>query len=131
MLAMAEHRIALRGNPQAAEFGGQGREIADFDAAQVVDVAGIVRVVADAIRDVAHLARHFAEVLVKALPLRWNRGGALARIALAQTRDEKRPAVFKARRLQMREKSFVHFDRLHDDKIVEMTTRAQRFGREP
>jgi hypothetical protein len=60
-----------------------------------------------------------------------NRGAGFARITLAQARDEKRLAVFEARRLQMREKCFVHFDRLHDGEGVELATRAQCFGREP
>src|SRR6185295_18219264 len=47
VVAVQEHRVALRGDAHAAELGRQVREAGDLDAADVVEIAVLVGVAAD------------------------------------------------------------------------------------
>ena len=49
MLRMREHRITLLGNADAAEAARQIGEVGDLDPGDVVEIAGIIAVAADAI----------------------------------------------------------------------------------
>ena len=65
---MGEHDVAMLGNPHAAEFGGEVVEAGDLDAGDIFEISGPVAVAADAVGDVADLARDVAELGHKTLP---------------------------------------------------------------
>jgi hypothetical protein len=92
---VGEHRVSLFGNPHAAEFARQVGKIRHLDAGDVVEIAGIVAVAADAVGDLPDPAGNVLDLLVKALPLAGNAGAALAGVALADAGDEKRLAGLK------------------------------------
>src|SRR5580765_5543016 len=93
---MLEHRVRLRRNPEACEFGGMVWELAHLDAADVVDAPGFIGVTDDAVRHPADLLRDGTEVRHEAIPLR---GNARARfhVSLAEPEDEQRVAANHAR----------------------------------
>src|SRR3954454_13608083 len=72
MVAMRKHRVFLFRNTHATEFARQVREIRYFDAGNIVVVAGVIAIAADAVRDLADPARKILDGLVEALPLPGN-----------------------------------------------------------
>src|SRR5262249_42867757 len=78
VVAMREDGVALRWYAHAREVRRQLREGGDFDAADVVEVAVVVGVAADAVGRVADLPGDVADVRPEALPLR---GDGLAAFA--------------------------------------------------
>jgi len=51
VLGVGEHRVFLFGNPHAGELARQVGEIGDLDAGDVIEIAGIVAIAADAVGD--------------------------------------------------------------------------------
>src|SRR5436190_3775450 len=98
---MGEHRISLFGDTNATEFARQIGKIRHFDAGNVIEVAGIVAIAADAIGHLPDPAGNVLHRLVKALPLAGNAGTALARVALANAGDEKCLAGLETRGLKI------------------------------
>ena len=68
MLGVGEHRVFLFGNPHARELARQVGEVGDLDAGDVIEIAGIVAVAADAIGDLADPRRDVVDGLVKLVP---------------------------------------------------------------
>src|SRR6266404_52732 len=101
VVAVVEHRISLFGDPNAAEFARQVGKIRYFDAGDVIEVAGIVAVAADAVSHLPDPAGNVRHGLVKALPLAGNAGAALASVALANAGDEKCLAGLETRGLKI------------------------------
>src|SRR3954453_5499697 len=101
MVAMRKHRISLFRNAHAAEFARQVGEIRYFDAGNIVVVAGVIAIAADAVRDLSDPARKILDGLVEALPLPGNGGAGLPGVTLPQAGDEKRLAGLETRRLEI------------------------------
>ena len=98
---MGEDRIFLFGNAHAAEFTRQIGEVGHFDAGDVVEIAGVVAIAADAVRHLPDPIGNVLHRLVKALPLAGNARAALPGVAFAEAGDEKRLAGLKTRRLKV------------------------------
>ena len=78
------------------EFARQVGEVGDFDAGDVVEIAGIVAVAADAIGHLADPAGDVVDDLVEALPLVGNAGAfVLVGAAFADTGDQQGLPVSK------------------------------------
>lgn len=93
---MGEDRVAPFGNSQTREFSGKLREARDLDGSDVVVIAVIVAIRADAVSDAADLARNVAEIALEALPLRGDALAGFPGVALAQAGDEQRLALLEA-----------------------------------
>src|SRR6202022_1393662 len=101
VVAVAEDRVSLFGDANAAEFARQVGEVRHFDAGDVVEIAGVVAVAADAVSHRPDPAGNVLDGLMKVLPLAGYGGAALARVTLADTGDEKRLAGLETRRLKV------------------------------
>ena len=92
MLGVGEHRVALLGNADATEAARQVGEIGDLDAGDVVEIAGIIAVAADAIGDLrfslADARGNVGDLLMEAVPQPRNGGAVVAGDALGGTGDE-------------------------------------------
>src|SRR3984957_11779967 len=93
--AGGEHGITLLGHPDTRERTRQIGEIGDFNARDVVEIAGIVAVAADAISDFADAMGNIVDRVMKALPLAWNARTVLVGVAVADARHEQRPRHFE------------------------------------
>src|ERR1700688_2758428 len=101
VVGMGEDRIALCGNPHLRKFARQVGKIRHFDTGDVVEIAGVVAVAADAVSHLPDPSGNVVHRLMKAVPLAWNAGAVLVIVALAETGDEQRRAGFKTRRLKI------------------------------
>src|SRR5450432_2189941 len=101
VVAMAEHRVALFGDPHTGELAWQVGKVRHFDTGDVVEIAGIVAVAADAVSDLADPAGNILDRLMKALPLAGNGGAGFAEVTLAEASDQKRLADLETRRLKL------------------------------
>src|SRR5580692_2580465 len=97
VVAVGEHRITLLGNPDTRERTRQIGEIGDLNARNVVEIAGIVAVAANAIGDFAGAMGNIVDRLMKALPLARNARAVLVGMAVADARHEQRPRHFETR----------------------------------
>ena len=105
---VGEHGVSLFGNPHAAELARQVGEVGHFDARDVIEIAGIVAVAADAVGDLADAAGNIGDRLMEALPLAGNAGAVLVVVAFAEAGDEQRLCRFRnaaAGRLSVRVES--------------------------
>ena len=68
MLGVGEDGVFLFGNPHARELARQVGEVGDLDAGDVVEIAGIVAVTANAIGDRSNARGNVGDLLVEALP---------------------------------------------------------------
>jgi hypothetical protein len=94
--------VFLFGNPHARELARQVGEVGDLDAGDVVEIAGIVAVAADAVGDLADPRRDVVDGLVKLLPQVRNAGAAVFMgAALGDAGDQKRLAGFETRGLEI------------------------------
>ena len=130
VVGVGEHRVALLGDAHAAEVARQVGEIGDFDAGDVVEIAGVVAVAADAIGDLPDPAGKVVDVLMKAMPQGGNAGAVLEADALAEAGDQHRLAGLETRRRDGIECGGVHEDRLLKLEVVETRRGADRFGRD-
>ena len=103
MLAVGEHGVALSGYPDPAELARQVGKIRHLDAGDVIEIAGIIAVAANAVSDLSDPVGNRARLLVIALPLAGNAGGAAVAVivTLADAGDEHGLAGLKTRRLQI------------------------------
>src|SRR3954466_4910797 len=101
MVAVRKHRVSLFGNAHAAELARQIGKLRYFDTGNVVVIAGVVAVAADAVGHPADPARKVLDRLVEALPLAGDGGAGLPSVTLAETGDEQRLADLKMRRLKI------------------------------
>src|SRR5580692_717342 len=101
MVAMGKDRIFLFGNPHRAEFARQIGEVGNFNAGDVIEIAGIVAVTADTIGYRTDPAGDVRHRLMEALPLTGNASAVFMIISLAESRDEQWLAGFKTRCLQI------------------------------
>src|SRR5690606_55618 len=129
MAAMREHSVALRGNAHAAPVRRYSGKIAHFDSTDVIEVTDLVAVAAYAVGHVTNLSRNVAEARKEPLPLRRKRGATLAVVTLAQSRDQQRSAVLKARRFQFQHGGLVHLSGLHELNVAEITLRTNLLRR--
>ena len=84
------------------ELARQVGEVGDFDAGDVVEIAGIVAVAADAIGDLADARGDMVDGLVKLVPQVRNAGTAVFMgTALGDAGDQKRLAGFETRGLEI------------------------------
>src|SRR5690606_30596896 len=88
VVAMLEHGVPLRSDAKARELRRHRREILHLHAAQIVHVAVVVGVVADAIRILPDLRWNVPQVRGEALPLQRDGCAHRAVVALAGTGDE-------------------------------------------
>lgn len=88
VIGVQEDRIGLRGNSQAHEFTRVARELTDFRTADVIEIAGVVRVANDPVSDFVKLSWDVAEVGQESLPLRWDSTQALRRIGVAKSENQ-------------------------------------------
>src|SRR5215470_10917423 len=98
MIAVGKHRIGLGGNAHAGHFRGKSRKISNFDSSNVVEIAVLVAVEANAVRRAADLPGNVADIRLKALPLCRDGFAALAVIALAKPGNKQGLKFFEARR---------------------------------
>src|ERR1700730_5141872 len=81
MVTLRENCISLFRNAHTAPICGKPGEVLHFCAAHVIKVARVVAVAAHAESCPAKLPGNPAQMRQKALPLRWDAGAGLARIA--------------------------------------------------
>src|SRR5882757_4023918 len=114
VVLVGEHEIFLRRDPDQGELARQLGEIRDLDAGDVVEIAGVVAVAADAIGQFAELTGNVGALLVEIVPLVRNAGAAtIAKlVALTDAGDEERLAGGGARRVDVIEGGRDHGDRL-------------------
>ena len=124
---MLEHRVRLGRNPQPRELGGLARELANLDAADVIDAPGFVGVADDAVRHVADLPGNGSEIRHEAIPLG---GDACVRshVSFAEPEDEQRVAANHARRGDERSFAVIHSDCLHEIEARHVAALAQLVG---
>jgi hypothetical protein len=85
MSAMRENGVALRGNRQLHQLGRQPRKTQDFDAGEIIDIAGLVHIPTDAVGFPIDLPRDASEILrAEALPQR----GYLRPVVVSETAPE-------------------------------------------
>src|ERR1700712_3890068 len=70
VFGVGEDRVFLFGNPHPRKFARQVGKIRDFDAGDVVEIAGIVAVAANAISNVADARSDMRDGVMKLLPRR-------------------------------------------------------------
>ena len=99
---MGKDRVFLLGDPNAREFARQVGEVGDLDTGDVVEIAGIVAIAADAIGHLPDPSGNVVDRLMKALPLarEWRRR-RLAGIAFADAGNEQRLAGLETRGLEI------------------------------
>ena len=100
MIRVREDRIFLGGETYGCELGRQLGGILHFDAAEIVESMPRPIVPADAISDLAHLSRNFADVRDETFPLHGNFAAVLERVALVQSRDQHFPPMVESKRAQ-------------------------------
>lgn len=82
---MRENGIALRGNRQLHQIGRQPRKTRDFDAGEIIDIAGLVHIPTDTVGFPIDLPRDASEILrAEALPQR----GYLRPVVVSETAPE-------------------------------------------
>jgi hypothetical protein len=82
---VGEDSVSLFGNPNFCEFARQIGKIRDLDAGDVVEIAGIVAVAADAVGDLPDPSGNVRLGLLKPAPLARNGGAAFPSVTLADT----------------------------------------------
>src|SRR5580693_2990371 len=108
---MSEDRVALLGNAHAAELTRQIGEISDLDAGDVVEIAGVVAVAADAIGDRPDPAGKALDVLMEALPQAGNAGAIVMAETIADAGDQHGLVGFETWRRKGVEGGGIHEDR--------------------
>jgi hypothetical protein len=68
---------------------------------------------------------------LEALPQSRNVLVGVEGILSAEARNQQQPALLDARRRQGRDRTFIHFDCLHQIDVIEMALRPNRFGGDP
>src|SRR6201987_2359302 len=129
VVLMGEHRVSLRGDAHAAELARQGGEVGDLDAGDIVQIAGVIAIAADAIGDGPDPVRNVPVLLMKAAPQQRNAGAAFVAEAATDAGDQESLAVLKARRGEIVEGGGIHEDRLLKLKMVEKRWGADHLRR--
>src|SRR5579872_2437701 len=101
VLAMREHGIFLLGDAHAHEGPRQVGEIAHLDARDVVEIAGIVAIAADAVGGRSNATGNVIHGLVEALPEAGNACAIDVVEAVTDACDEEWLAGLKAWRIEM------------------------------
>ena len=102
MLGVGKHGVFLFGNPHPLKFARQVGEVGHFDGGDIVEIAGIVGVAADAIGDLADPAGDIVDGLIETLPQARNEGAfVFVGAAFADTGNELGFAGLETRGLEM------------------------------
>src|SRR5260221_9644217 len=127
MTAMGEHYVSLLGDADAAQLAGKSGKARDFNAGDILEVAGAVAVAGHAIGRSADLSGNVADIRSETLPLGGNALVRLEGVALAEPRDQQGPAVVETWRLEFHGEGLVHDDRLHELVVVDAAPGAHGF----
>jgi hypothetical protein len=77
VLGVGEYSVFRFGNPHTGELARQVGKVGDLDAGDVIEIAGIVAVAADAIGDLADPCRDVVDGVVKLVPQVRDSGAAV------------------------------------------------------
>jgi hypothetical protein len=121
---MPEHQILGHGEPNAAEFRRHVVEASDRDTRHMVELMRLAKIVTNPVPRAPDPPRNGIEIRAEALPLHRNPRHVVDRISLPRPGDEQLRADLAPGFLQVDSRWFVHRDRLHQLKIVQIPTRA-------
>ena len=128
VLVVREYGVTLRRDAHAGVLLGHVGEVAHLHAGDVVEIAGIVGVEADAVGHVADLARYVIGLGVEALPQARDAGGAVVAVAVAQAGDQQGLRGLEARRRERVDGGLGHQDGLDRREVAQAAAGAHGCG---
>src|SRR3954453_10783103 len=130
VICVGEHGIAVLRDTDATEAAAEIGKIGDLDPGDIVEIAGVVAVAANAVRHLADARWNVGHVLVEALPHPRDDGAVVAGDAFSKTRDEESLCGFETRGCKIFQHGGFHEDRLLKLEVIDARRRPHRFRRD-